>query len=312
MLASSQHSKSPLSAFLDTSISSSRGSSFDGGQTSRDTSKASLPRRSFTSYEDPPLNQTPSQTDDDEIRPAMLFEDDTRHFMSDSSTTPGPSEPSSVRLRSDSERFKSNSGHRDQKSLLGSRVSSFSRLYERAHERLSRKRSGNGADSSSDGSSVFGGGPRSESLPLRSTEEEARTELARLQMQLKAETAARTSGDEQVLALKNALRNSKLKVDSQKVTIGELNKEVENVMLALAPVEEILTLAENTFAKKEKTLKRIIAVQQKQLTGSTGIPADRELDDGSEVTAGLFDSVQERRDQRERMRRYEADRLRVL
>lgn len=311
MLASSQHSKSPISAFLGTSISSSRGSSFDGGETSRDTSKASPPRRSITSYEDPPLNHTPPQTDDDEIRPAMLFEDDTRHFMSDSSTTPGPSEPSSARHHSDFERLKSNSGHREQKSLLGNRVSSFSRLYGRATERLSRKRSGNGGYSSSDGSSAFGGGSRSESLPLRSTEEEARIELVKLQMQLKAETAARTSGNEQVLALKNALRNSKLKVDSQKVTIGELNKEVENVMLALAPVEEILTLAENTFAKKEKTLKRIIAVQQKQLTGSTGSSADRELDDGSEVT-GLFETVQERRDQRERRRRFEVDRQRVM
>lgn len=83
-------------------------------------------------------------------------------------------------------------------------------------------------------------------------------------------------------------------------------------MQALGPVEEILQLAENTFAKKEKTLKRIIAAQQKQLTAvQVGGTTDRGVDEGGKET-GHFDNVQERRDQRERNRRFQEDRKRVL
>jgi hypothetical protein len=92
----------------------------------------------------------------------------------------------------------------------------------------------------------------------------ASDEIVRLRSLLQSEKHARTEAEAQSLSLQNALRNSKKKVGAQKQRIQELNAQLNETMAAIAPVQEILSLAERNFYRKEQTLKRIIAAQQQQ------------------------------------------------
>lgn len=69
-------------------------------------------------------------------------------------------------------------------------------------------------------------------------------EIARLRVALQAEKAARAEAEAQSLSLRNALRNSKRKVDAQKQRMDELTAQLNESVDALAPVQEILAIAE--------------------------------------------------------------------
>lgn len=72
----------------------------------------------------------------------------------------------------------------------------------------------------------------------------ATDEVTGLRQALQAEKAARTEAEAQLLSLQNALRNSKRKVDAQKQRMDELTGQLNESLAALAPVQEILAIAE--------------------------------------------------------------------
>lgn len=106
----------------------------------------------------------------------------------------------------------------------------------------------------------------SQSLPQRLSDggklESLSEEMARLRAALRSERHARRAAEAQVTSLENALENSQQRVDSQEQRLMELTAKLTETRAAIAPVHEILAIAERNFHRKELTLRRIVMAQQ--------------------------------------------------
>jgi hypothetical protein len=183
-----------------------------------------------------PLSAPPQSTSD----PPPQTTSSTRRFLSDPST--GNANESAA---------KQSPGGQQRKS---SRVSSLARWYERLANgspttpprsstvRMSSHAKRSGAKGASPGLHAVSL-PRDFAAPGNGVPDPAE-EIARLRAALQAERAARTEAEAQALSLQNALRNSKKKVDAQKQRMEELNAQLNETLAAMAPVQEILSIAE--------------------------------------------------------------------